>query len=70
MKNALTILFNDPLLVTNDVEHQYINLLETTSELYKDDKVLTFSIQANLIQRVMRDEPDEFMEELNTRGIN
>ena len=70
MKNALTILFNDPLLVTNGVEHQYINLLETTSELYKDDKVLTFSIQANLIQRVMRDAPDEFMEELNTRGIN
>lgn len=70
MKNALTILFNDPLLVTNDVVHQYINLLETTSELYKDDKVLTFSIQADLIQRIMRAEPDEFMEELNTRGIN
>lgn len=70
MKNALTILFNGPLLVTNDVEHQYINLLETTSEIYKDDKVLTFSIQVDLIQRIMRDEPDEFMEELNTRGIN
>lgn len=69
MKNALTVLFNNPLLVANDAEHQYINLLETTSDIYKPDKVLSFSIQADLIQRVMRDEPDEFMEELNTRGI-
>lgn len=70
MKNALTVLFNDPLYVASDEEHQYINLMETTSDLYKPDKVLSFNITANLIQHVERAEPDEFMEELNTRGIN
>ena len=70
MKNALTVLFNDPLDVASDEEHQYINLMETTSELYKHDKVLSFNITTSLIQHIERAESDEFMLELNTRGIN
>lgn len=66
MKNNLTVLFDDPLLVTNgDIEY-YVSMLNTNSDLYKSDKVLTFDIQADLIQKVNRVEDKPYMEELST----
>lgn len=61
MKNNLTMLFNEPLQVTDNF---YVSLLETTSEIFKNDKVLTFSFTANIVNKVERDETDYLMENL------
>lgn len=66
MKNNLTVLFDDPLLVTNGEIEYYVSMLNTNSDLYKSDKVLTFDIQADLIQKVNRVEDKPYMEELST----
>lgn len=65
MKNNLTILFNDPLLVSDGETDYYVSLLNTNSELYKSDKVLTFDITADLIQKVDRVETQPNMEYLD-----
>lgn len=65
MKNNLTILFDNPLYISNGEEDYYVSLLNTNSELYKSDKVLTFDITANLIQKVNKVETEPNMEELN-----
>ena len=67
MKNNLTMLFDEPLLVENEDTKYYVSLLETTSDLFKNDKVLTFSVTADLIQKVERkDATDSYMENLET----
>lgn len=67
MKNNLTMLFDEPLLVENEDTQYYVSLLETTSDLFKNDKVLTFSVTADLIQKVERKEAtDSYMENLET----
>lgn len=65
MKNNLTILFNDPLLVSDGRTEYYVSLLNTNSELFKSDKVLTFDITADLIQKIERVENNPNMEELS-----
>lgn len=65
MKNNLTVLFDDPLYVTNDNEEYYVSLLNTSSDIYKADKVLEFTLRADLIQKVERKETEPYMEELN-----
>lgn len=65
MKNNLTVLFDDPLYVTNDKEEYYVPLLNTSSNIYKADKVLEFTLRADLIQKVERKETEPYMEELN-----
>lgn len=65
MKNNLTVLFDDPLYVTNDKEEYYVSLLNTSSDIYKADKVLEFTLRADLIQKVERKETEPYMEELN-----
>lgn len=67
MKNKLTMLFDEPLLVEDEDTQYYVSLLETTSDLFKNDKVLTFSVTADLIQKVERKEvTDSYMENLET----
>lgn len=67
MKNNLTMLFDEPLLVENEDTQYFVSLLETTSDLFKNDKVLTFSVTADLIQKVERKEAtDSYMENLET----
>lgn len=66
MKNNLTVLFDDPLYVTDGKTEYYVSLLNTTSDLYKTDKVLEFALRADLIQKVERKEEKPYMEELNT----
>lgn len=67
MKNNLTVMFDDPLYVTDGKSEYYVSLLNTTSDIYKDDKVLTFSVTADLIQKVERkDANDSYMENLDT----
>lgn len=67
MKNNLTMLFDEPLLVENEDIQYYVSLLETTSDLFKTDKVLTFSVTVDLIQKVERkDATDSYMENLET----
>lgn len=66
MKNNLTVLFDDPLYVTDGKTEYYVSLLTTDSDLYKQDKVLTFNIQADLIQKVERKEVKPYMENLET----
>lgn len=61
MKNNLTMLFNEPLQVTDTF---FVTLLETQSELFKNDKVLTFSFTANIVNKVERNETDDYMENL------
>lgn len=65
MKNNLTLLFDEPLYISNGEEDYYVSLLNTNSELYKSDKVLTFDITTDLIQKVNRVEAEPDMEELN-----
>lgn len=65
MKNNLTVLFDNPLYISNGEEEYYVSLLNTNSDLYKSDKVLTFDITADLIQKVNRVETEPNMEELN-----
>lgn len=66
MKNNLTVLFDDPLYITDGKIEYHCQMLTTDSDLYKQDKVLTFNIQADLIQKVNRKETKPYMEELNT----
>lgn len=66
MKNNLTVLFDDPLYITDGKTEYYCQMLTTASDLYKQDKVLTFNIQADLIQKVERTEVEPYMEELET----
>lgn len=66
MKNNLTVLFDDPLYVTNGEIDYYVSLLTTTSDIYKTDKVLEFTLRADLIQKVERKEIEPYMEELST----
>lgn len=61
MKNNLTMLFNEPLQITDTF---FVTLLETQSELFKNDKVLTFSFTANIVNKVERNETDDYMENL------
>lgn len=66
MKNNLTVLFDDPLYITDGKIEYYCQMLTTDSDLYKQDKVLTFNIQADLIQKVERKEVKPYMENLKT----
>ena len=66
MKNNLTVLFDDPLYVTDGKTEYYVSLLNTTSDLYKTDKVLEFALRADLIQKVERKETQPYMDELST----
>lgn len=68
MKNHLTQLFNEPLELDNGY---YVSLLETTSELFKGDKVLEFSFQVSIVNQIERDETDYYMEELDyNKGVH
>lgn len=62
MKNHLTQLFNEPLKLDNGY---FVSLLETTSELFKGDKVLEFSFQVSIVNQIERNETDYLMEELD-----
>lgn len=66
MKNNLTVLFDDPLYVTNGQDEYYVSLLNTASDIYKADKVLEFTLRADFIQKVDRQEVEPYMEELST----
>jgi hypothetical protein len=66
MKNNLTVLFDDPLYITDGKTEYHCQMLTTDSDLYKQDKVLTFNIQADLIQKVERKEVKPYMENLET----
>lgn len=66
MKNNLTVLFDDPLYVNNGKSEYYVSLLNTASDIYKTDKVLEFTLRADLIQKVERKETEPYMEELST----
>lgn len=61
MKNNLMLLFSEPLEIGDNF---YVTLLDTTSEIYKADKVLTFSFTANIVNKIERDETDYLMENL------
>lgn len=65
MKNNLTVLFDEPLYISDETSEYYVSLLTTNSELYKQDKVLTFNIQAELIQKIERVDNSPYMEQLN-----
>lgn len=62
MKNHLTQLFNEPLELDNGY---YVSLLETTSNLYKSDKVLEFSFSVAVVNKIERTETDYYMEDLD-----
>lgn len=64
MKNNLTVLFDDPLLISDGETEYYVSLETTESDLYKSDKILTFNIQSDLIQKVKRVENNSYMENL------
>ena len=66
MKNNLTVLFDDPLYVNDGKSEYYVSLLNTASDIYKTDKVLEFTLRADLIQKVERKETEPYMEELST----
>ena len=68
MKNNLTMLFDEPLYISNGDDEYYVSLLTTNSDLYKQDKVLTFNVQADLIQKVKRVDNSPYMEELYYKG--
>lgn len=65
MKNNLTVLFDEPLFISDETSEYYVSLLTTNSDLYKQDKVLTFNVQADLIQKIERVDNSPYMEELN-----
>lgn len=65
MKNNLTVLFDEPLFISDETSEYYVSLLTTNSDLFKQDKVLTFNVQADLIQKVERVDNSPYMEELN-----
>lgn len=64
MKNNLTVLFDEPLYINDETSEYYVSLLTTNSDLYKQDKVLTFNIQAELIQKIERVDDSPYMEQL------
>lgn len=64
MKNNLTVLFDEPLYISDETSEYYVSLLTTNSDLYKQDKVLTFNIQAELIQKIERVDNIPYMEQL------
>lgn len=64
MKNNLTVLFDEPLYISDETSEYYVSLLTTNSDLYKQDKVLTFNIQAELIQKIERVDNNPYMEQL------
>lgn len=64
MKNNLTVLFDEPLFISDETSEYYVSLLTTNSDLYKQDKVLTFNVQADLIQKIERVDNSPYMEEL------
>lgn len=66
MKNNLTVLFDDPIYVNDGKSEYYVSLLNTASDIYKIDKVLEFTLRADLIQKVERKETEPYMEELST----
>ncbi len=66
MKNNLMKDFEEPLYITNGKTEYYCQLLTTASDIFKQDKVLTFDIQADLIQKVERKEVQPYMENLET----
>ena len=66
MKNNLTVLFDNPLYVNDGKSEYYVSLLNTASDIYKTDKVLEFTLRADLIQKVERKETEPYMEELST----
>ena len=68
MKNNLTVLFDEPLHISDETSEYYVSLLTTNSDLYKQDKVLTFNVQADLIQKVERVDNNPYMEELYYKG--
>ena len=65
MKNNLLSMFDDPLYIHDDTTEYYVTLHDTDSMLYKSDKVLEFTLHADLIQRVERKEIDRYMENLD-----
>lgn len=65
MKNNLMTLFENPLYISNGETDYYVSLLTTSSDLYKQDKVLTFNIEADLIQKVERVDNNPYMENLD-----
>lgn len=65
MKNNLTLMFDDPLYIHDETHEYYVTLHDTTSMLYKSDKVLEFTLHADLIQKVERKEIDRYMENLD-----
>lgn len=65
MKNNLTVLFDEPLYISDETSEYYVSLLTTNSDLYKQDKVLTFNVQAELIQKIERVDNSPYMEQLN-----
>ena len=68
MKNHLTQLFNEPLELDNGY---CVSLLETTSELFKGDKVLEFSFQVSIVNQIEREETEYYMEELDyNKGVH
>ena len=69
MKNKLTMLFDDPIRVSDEKNEYYVKMLTTASDLYKQDKVLTFNIQADLIQKVERNETQPYMEHLDVNML-
>lgn len=69
MKNNLTMLFDDPIRVSDEKNEYYVKMLTTASDLYKQDKVLTFNIQADLIQKVERNETQPYMEHLDVNML-
>lgn len=69
MKNNLTMLFDDPIRVSDEKNEYYVKMLTTASDLYKQDKVLTFNIQADLIQKVERNETQLYMEHLDVNML-
>lgn len=66
IKNILILAFDDPLYITDGKTEYYCQMLTTDSDLYKQDKVLTFNIQVDLIQKVERKETKPYMENLET----
>ena len=69
MKNNLTMLFDDPIRVSDEKNEYYVKMLTTASDLYKQDKVLTFNIQADFIQKVERNETQPYMEHLDVNML-
>lgn len=66
MKNNLMGLLGEPLQVGDNF---YVTLLETTADVFKQDKVLTFSFTANIVNKIERNETDDYMENLYYKEV-